>query len=281
MQPHIAAMMTALAPVTTETEAESALSRVRAAIESDDGLLGSLWSANTKTHLAGQLFVNDIELGRAERSLDRAPPPTFLNLDFTEAIEFFVSRDLVSPEDFDALLDAERFRAFTMRRAIADAIIERAFGRIREAMKGDGTGLRDFITELTDVTRGEGYPGGVRRYLEMVYRTATGTSYNAGRFEQQRRATEGNDSIVYEYVTAGDNRVRASHAALDGKQWRHGDPELSRVYPPNSYNCRCVCIVTEAIDGAALSRPIDAEGAITRGFSGAPGEAIEDEAARA
>lgn len=254
---------------------------MQAQIEGDDALVGALWRANAKTNLAGQLFVRDIELKRGAIELDRAPPPTFLNLDFADAIEAFASRRILSPEDFEALLDSERFRAFTMARAISEAVIRRARDQILAALSGEGTGLADFIADLEGGVDGGGFPGGVRRYLESVYRTSTGTSYNAGRFRQQVEATEGDDTVAWEYVTAGDNRVRDSHRALDGKQWAVGDPEGRRVYPPNSFNCRCVMIVTEDRDEAALQRTADAADAITEGFDGAPGDAIDDEAARA
>ena len=281
LEPHLDALAAGLAGVGTESEARDVLERVQAQLESDTEVAGAIWRVNAKTHLAGQLFVRDIELKRESVSLDRTPPPTFLNLDFAEAIEHFARRRILSPEDFEALLDSERFRAFTVSRAVSEGVIRRAWSQIQAAMSGDGTGLADFIAELEGSVDGGGFPGGARRYLESVFRTSTATSYNAGRFRQQVEATEGDDTIVWQYVTAGDNRVRSSHRALDGKQWAVGDPEGRRVYPPNSFNCRCVMIVTEDRDEAAMQRAADAAEALTEGFDGAPGDAIEDEAARA
>lgn len=45
------------------------------------------------------------------------------------------------------------------------------------------------------------------------------------------------ESVWFEYVTMHDDRVRPSHAALDGTTWRIDDP-LAPV-PPIGYNCRC------------------------------------------
>lgn len=42
-----------------------------------------------------------------------------------------------------------------------------------------------------------------------------------------------------EYRTAGDERVRGSHAMLNGTVYEVGSPEMRRVYPPNDYYCRC------------------------------------------
>jgi SPP1 gp7 family putative phage head morphogenesis protein len=42
-----------------------------------------------------------------------------------------------------------------------------------------------------------------------------------------------------EYKTAGDEKVRGSHAILNGKVYEVGTPEMRAVYPPNDYYCRC------------------------------------------
>ena len=279
MAPHLAELALRLGSVATETEALSALDDWQRTLDADTDIEGALWRANAQTNLAGQLFVRDIELKRAIVSLDRAPPSTFLNLRFEDAIELFASRRLLSSTAFGALLDAERFRAFTMKNAITAKIIERAAARIRAALEPQGPGLRSFIADLASSTSADSYSGGVRRYLEMVYRTGTATSYNAGRFRQQIELGS-DESLVWEYLTVGDNRVRASHAALNGKQWTVGDPEGRRVYPPNSFQCRCVIRVIEREDANAqqLSRTIDPDEAVTDGFNGDPAGAIDDAA---
>jgi hypothetical protein len=45
------------------------------------------------------------------------------------------------------------------------------------------------------------------------------------------------DEVWYEFHTQQDDRVRPSHAALDGSVWRVGDPDAP--VPPLDYGCRC------------------------------------------
>jgi len=243
-------------------------------------ILSTLWSTNSMTNLAGQLFVRDIELGDKVRKLEATGETagTFLNLPFAEAIDHFESRSILPADEFDALIDAERSRAFTLRRAISDGVANDAFRRLRVAMDPGGAGLGEFIRDVSGGVTGAGFPGGVRNYLETVYRTTTATSYNAGRYRQQfDPAVLADGGIWLEYRTAGDSRVRSEHEALNGKQWEPSDPELASVYPPNGFNCRCVVAATEVKNASQLSRDVDIDAAISDGFRAAPGAVIENE----
>lgn len=252
------------------------------AIEGDHALVSTLWRADMQSHMAGQLFVRDVEFGARKVALapdiyDRA----FLELDFPEALEYFESRELMDPESFRALLDDERVRAWSLSRGISETVVRDAAERIRKAMAGDGSQMSDFIEQLSSGVDATGYPGGVRRYLEMAFRTTTSTSYNAGRLTQQTDpdVAEAFAEGGWLYLTADDNRVRATHAALNGKQWRYSDPEARRAYPPNGYQCRCVAILIDAedIDPSQLARRVDVEAAITPGFAKSPVAAIAEE----
>ena len=44
---------------------------------------------------------------------------------------------------------------------------------------------------------------------------------------------------ILEYRTVGDGRVRPSHGKLNGLRARFDDPIWRRIYPQNSWGCRC------------------------------------------
>lgn len=48
------------------------------------------------------------------------------------------------------------------------------------------------------------------------------------------------------YVTVGDDRVRKSHADLDGLVARVDDPVWNRIHPQNGWGCRCIVTQHEA-----------------------------------
>lgn len=50
------------------------------------------------------------------------------------------------------------------------------------------------------------------------------------------------DRYDLQYRTAGDEKVRAEHQALDGTTLPPSDPFWSSYYPPNGWNCRCTAV---------------------------------------
>lgn len=223
-----------------------------------------------------------MELKRSRRELDDERDPTFLHLEFTEAIAHFQGRRLVDPDAFAELTDEERFRAFSMSRAMSERVIERAKEHLNASMQPGGPGLREFIAAVQADEVALGFTPNHPGYLENVYRTSTATSYGAGRLRQQLDPSVVAATGYWEYLTAGDNRVRDPHAALEGSQWAMSDPAALQVYPPNGYQCRCVMVAIDAseVDQRRLMRSVPS-GAIQDGFAAPPDSTISQEASEA
>ena len=78
--------------------------------------------------------------------------------------------------------------------------------------------------------------------IETQARTQTQLAYTAGRLKANE-APEIQDVLWgYEYITVGDDRVRPSHAALDGLRLPKDHPRWKEIMPPCGYNCRCTVI---------------------------------------
>lgn len=73
-------------------------------------------------------------------------------------------------------------------------------------------------------------------YLEAEYEHAVGASLMADRWYEQQ---QGGDRYNLQYRTAGDNRVRPDHEALEGITLPKSDKFWSEYYPPNGWRCRC------------------------------------------
>lgn len=74
-------------------------------------------------------------------------------------------------------------------------------------------------------------------HLRTEYNHAVASSRMAGKWQKVKN-TQGALPFL-QYRTVGDERVRASHAALDGIIKPVDDPFWDKYMPPNSWNCRC------------------------------------------
>lgn len=87
--------------------------------------------------------------------------------------------------------------------------------------------------------------------LETQTRTQTQIAYSAGRLMANEDEAIQEILYGYEYCTIGDDRVRPSHAALDGLRLPKEDPRWREIMPPNGYNCRCSVVEIFHGDGTA------------------------------
>lgn len=76
-------------------------------------------------------------------------------------------------------------------------------------------------------------------YLRTEYDFATYSAQQADRWNQYQ---ENSDRYDLQYRTAGDDKVRDSHAAMQGITLPADDPFWNNYFPPNGWNCRCEAI---------------------------------------
>lgn len=75
------------------------------------------------------------------------------------------------------------------------------------------------------------------RWQRTEYRTAVQVAESSSTYRRLRRRA---DIFPYwVYRTVGDDRVRPSHAALDGLTLPASDPAWRKIFPPNDWNDRC------------------------------------------
>lgn len=94
--------------------------------------------------------------------------------------------------------------------------------------------IKPFNTFLNDVKQVNAKYN--QNYLYAEYNHAVHASQMAVKwqdFEQDE------DRYNLQYRTAGDEKVRQEHAALDGTTLPPSDPFWSEYLPPNGWNCRC------------------------------------------
>ncbi len=112
--------------------------------------------------------------------------------------------------------------------------------------------------------------------LETIYRTQTQMAYGAGQWEVEQDPDI--DELIwgFEYVTTDDDRVRPTHAGLDGVKLPKGDLFWQHNTPPNGWNCRCQRIpLFESPEDGPIPPPEEFEGVkpgADKGFRAPPSQ---------
>jgi len=78
-----------------------------------------------------------------------------------------------------------------------------------------------------------------RNYLRAEYNFCQASAAMAAKWEQFQQDGE---RYNLQYRTAGDDKVRPEHAALDRVTLPIDDPFWRDYYPPNGWNCRCTVV---------------------------------------
>ncbi len=74
-------------------------------------------------------------------------------------------------------------------------------------------------------------------YLRTEYDLAHNSSSNAAKYHRLRAMK--NQFPTWQYMTAGDDRVRSAHQALANKKFKADDEAFDVIMPPNGWGCRC------------------------------------------
>lgn len=129
--------------------------------------------------------------------------------------------------------------AYHKAKSFISAIItdDEISGTVQQSLSNalaNGDSLRTWKKGLNDLFESKGYDELGSWHAETIFRTETSLAYNAG---SNAKLVEVADTFPFwEYVTAGDERVRDAHAAVNGKIFKTGD---TQYYPPLGINCRC------------------------------------------
>jgi SPP1 gp7 family putative phage head morphogenesis protein len=153
-----------------------------------------------------------------------------------------VGVDIKSAFTMDGKIRQEMAKALKANVDLITSIPKEYFGKIETAVNESfmsGTrweGLRSTIEHVGHVTDYR---------AKLIARDQT--SKMNGAFNCVRQTEAGIDS--YYWQTAGDERVRDTHAENDGKIFRWDDPPEETGNPGDDINCRCVAIPVLDLDG--------------------------------
>lgn len=172
---------------------------------------------------------------------------------YDEAVRFFLSK-LILPKDEFTKLEAEaRRRAFTVyidSRAVVLEVVKASL----EAALESGMAREEWAADIAGVFDRAGVTEVNPHYLDTVFLTNIQEGLNRGK-DAIYEETDPEEFPMFTWFTVGDDRVRDSHADLDGFTWERNDPIWDLLKPPLSYRCRCGRSLVYREDGLTPSSP--------------------------
>jgi SPP1 gp7 family putative phage head morphogenesis protein len=135
-------------------------------------------------------------------------------------------------------LDTTAFKVMTGVSNKVDAKLRDTVNKL--ILKGTPPGKG--VKELNKAFESVGLKGTSENVLATALKTQSAIVYNAAKWEEDQDPDIQEILWGYTYTTAGDDRVRETHAALEGITLPKDDPFWKKFWPPNGYNCRCTVI---------------------------------------
>jgi hypothetical protein len=182
----------------------------------------------------------------------------------TEAARFIASKPIFVRQAFDHLLPDLKARAFTITGVESANVMQSVRDRIAELPQGADWDevKRDVAGRISPWLEGKqavdtpdsaaASTGAADRRAELLLRTHGFESYAAAAEEVGERQR---DAFPYcQYLTADDDRVRDSHAALDGIVLPADHPFWETHTGPWEWGCRCLKVWLTREDVADLER---------------------------
>lgn len=224
----------------------SLLQQARAEVTGDDveaareAVTARVSELSALAHLDGALRARELAAmppGPAKRAaLAARPKPRVPNVPFAEAIEDLARRQ---PRAAASAVEVARMYAdpngpyFSFTSAPSEVVAARVRDAIAQAVR-DGTtaNAADVVRSLVPITKA---------HAQTIVRTNVTGAEARGRIQQARRMPAAFPAM--EVVTAGDSRVRPSHAAMEGFRAAVDWPGwASWAHPPfraDPWSCRC------------------------------------------
>ena len=166
------------------------------------------------------------------------------------AADYIRGKAVADPKNFGNLPPQLKQRAFTVAGIEQLDVLQRirdAVAKLPEGASWDEA-KKEIASEMSPYTGGD--MKAARAKAEHTLRIHGFQAYAVARHQQQMEVIK---SFPYwKYETVGDSRVRAGHAALDGKVLRADDDWWKTHYPPWDWGCRCIVIPIDEEDAEEI-----------------------------
>lgn len=205
--------------------------------------------------IANETLLTADMLGRADASakINRFAEEGIVTA--PEALEAIRRRTTMTPEEFEKLDWDYRSTGFTVARVESYRVIDTIRQAAEKAVE-EGTTFADFRKTLDQIADDAGMTRLRPHHIQTIFRNITGSAYMAGKVEMFTRL-DPDEFPLFEYDTAGDDRVRPTHRALDKTRLTLDEFIRRRILPPNGHRCRCDLSPVHRSEGLEENPPPD------------------------
>ena len=148
------------------------------------------------------------------------------------AQEFWRGKVHLSPDEFKALADEVKGRAFAVSGIAKGDELNTVFQALQQAID-EGTSFAQFQEDCEEVFKRRGWHGKTPWRVDNIFRTNIQTAYNVGRYDQLQAEQ---DILPYwMYDAINDAVTRPAHGAMDNSVYPANHPIWRIWYPPNGH----------------------------------------------
>ena len=157
---------------------------------------------------------------------------------YDDALNWLRKRQELKAADLEAVAKKYDAEALRMARGVSQQLEQRLEKTMLD-ITSRGLHVRDGMAELRAAFKSAGWVPGADYQIEGMFRTQTQLAYAAGEWNADQDPAIQEILWGYEYVTVGDDRVRPTHAEMDGVTRPKDDPMWNIWTAPNGWCCRC------------------------------------------
>jgi len=161
--------------------------------------------------------------------------PSISDSGFPEASKWFRNRLPVTDDDWDALSDSAKLRAFNVAGVAQLDLVQDVWSGIDEAVS-DGTTLAEFRAVVGE-RLAAAWGGSAPYRVETIFRTNVQSALNAGRYEQQNDPDVLAQRPLLRYSAILDSRTTEICKAAHGTVLPASDPWWHSHQPPCHHAC--------------------------------------------
>ncbi len=183
---------------------------------------------------------------------------------FDEAVAFFLEKGVISKNEFKKLSAEARRKSFSL---VADSrvyILAQIKEMLSRFLKEGGT-VGAFRDEMFGFFEQAGVTARNPFYYDLVFQNNIQESLARGKDAIYEEADD-EEFPFRQFLTVGDDRVRTSHAEIDGFTAPKNDPIWLRLKVPLDHGCRCSISLVHKDEGATPWDPANYPSLTGRGF---------------